>query len=101
VETAEKAQCYACDVTLHEKGEEGVLAYATHWEHDLKRRDGHEGLKVAVTGEVAAETFTADKRSPGAAKALFAEAEAWCTARGEGRYHLLKNEINTVFGGAE
>lgn len=101
VEDEERARCYACDVRMHDKGEEGLLAYASHWEHDLKPWDDRDGLQVSVSGEVAETTFERSERTAEAARALFAEAEAWCEGRGTGSYHLLKNDIDTVFGGAE
>jgi len=101
VETDEKATCFACDVTLHDTEEGGLVAFASHWKHDLKPWDGRDRLQVTVSGEVADTKFTAAVQTEEAAAGLFGEAETWCAERGKGNYHLLKNEIDTAFGGAE
>lgn len=101
IATEERATCFACDVTLHDTDEGGLVAFASHWKHDLKPWDGRDTLQVTVSGEVADTKFTADVQTVEAATALFGEAETWCAGRGKGNYHLLKNEIDTAFGGAE
>ena len=101
VERAEEAQCRACDVTLHDTDEGGLVAYASHWNHKLKPWDGHEGLKVTVSGELADTKFEASVQDAATATELFGEAEAWCAERVSGSYYLLKNDIDTEFGGAE
>lgn len=95
------ARCYACDVTVHDEGEEGIVAYFSHWEHELKPWDGYDDLRVTVSGEVADEKRTLPERSELAARGLFEEGIAWCTARGPGHDHYLKDEIKAVFGGSE
>lgn len=100
-EEAEEARCYACDVTLHDRDDGTLVAYASHWDHKLKPWEGRESLQVSVSAEVADTKFTADEQTAEAAHRLFGEAETWCAGRGKGNYHLLKNEIDTAFGGAE
>ena len=100
-EREDYARCYACDATVHDNGEEGLVAYFSHWEHELKPWDGRDTLQVSVSGEVADEKRTSPERSEAAARALFDEGIAWCTARGAGHDHYLKDEINAVFGGSE
>lgn len=100
-EREDYARCYACDVTLHDKGDEGVLVYLSHWEHELKPWDGYEALQVSVSGEVEDEKRTLPERSEFAARGLFEEGIVWCTARGPGHDHYLKDEIKAVFGGSE
>ncbi len=100
-EREDYVRCYACDVTVHDDEDDGIVAYFSHWEHELKPWDGYEGLRVSVSGEVADEKRTSLERSEAAARALFEEGIAWCTARGAGHDHYLKDEIKAVFGGSE
>ena len=100
-ESAEEAMCQACDVTLHDTEEGGLVAFASHWEHKLKPWEGREGLQVTVSGELGNRKFEAGVQDAAAATELFGEAEAWCAERAAGNYHLLKNDIDTEFGGAE
>ncbi|MCI4644051.1 MAG: hypothetical protein MRY64_04640 [Hyphomonadaceae bacterium] len=100
-EREDYARCHACDVSVHDKGEEGLVAYFSHWEHELKPWEGRDTLQVSISGEVADEKRTSPERSETAARALFEEGIAWCTVRGPGHDHSLKDEIDTVFGGSE
>lgn len=100
-EREDYARCYACDATVHDNGEDGLVAYLSHWEHELKPWDGRDGLQVTVSGEVADEKRTSPVRSETAARDLFEDGIAWCTARGPGHDHYLKDEIKAVFGGSE
>lgn len=100
-EAEDIAKCFACDVTLHDTDEGGLVAYASHWEHELKPWENRDSLQVSVSGEVANTKYEASRQTKDAAMELFETAEAWCSLRGKGSYHLLKNDIDTEFGGAE
>lgn len=77
----------------------GVKGWATHFYHEYKPRDGDPNPRIAVTGEHASQKFTTRDLRSDAIEALFADANAWCQARGEGEFRVLKNEIETFVGG--
>ncbi|MCA8900419.1 MAG: hypothetical protein KDA53_04155 [Hyphomonas sp.] len=95
---ADVFMCYACDVTVHDD-EDGITAYASDYEHKLKPWEPGEEPRVTVTGELDGKKFTNESRTAEAAHAAFAEAKAWCKARGKGKFHPLKDEIDTHFSG--
>ena len=96
---AEQYWCYACEVTLHDTDEGGLVAYATDYEHMLKPWEDGEAPRISVTGEVGSERFLRDVQTAGAAHEMFDAANAWCKGRRKGSFHLLKDEIDTYFAG--
>jgi len=96
---ADEYWCYACEVTVHETDEGGLVAYASDYEHELKPWEEGGPPKISVTGEVGDEKFTSDQQSAAEARRIFDEANAWCKARRKGTFHLLKDEIDTHFSG--
>ena len=101
VEREDYARCYACDVTVHDAGEEGVIVYATHWEHELKPWEGRDGLMVTISGEVEDSKMGFPFPNAVQARDMFETGVSWCQSRGPGNDHFLKDEIDTVFGGSE
>ena len=97
---AEQYMCYACEVTVHDADEDGLVAYATDFEHMLEPWEPGESPRISVTGERGSESFTSGERTAAAAHRIFDEANAWCKARQKkGTFHLLKDEIDTYFSG--
>lgn len=87
---ASAMNCYACDVTAHNTPE-GLVVYATHWEHALQPRDGE--MRISVSGEIANKKYQTDGTETALRLMQFQQGEAWCRARGSGHYHALKNEL--------
>ena len=96
---AEEFMCYACEVTLHDTDEGGLVAYASDYEHTLKPWDEGGEPKISVTGERAYKKFERTGQTSVAAHEIFDSANNWCKGRREGTFHLLKDEIDTYFSG--
>ena len=96
---AQEYMCYACEVTLHEKDDGTLVAYASDYEHKLKPWEEGGEPRITVTGERGSEKFTSDEASAAEAHKMFDAANAWCKGRGKGSFHLLKDEIDTYFSG--
>ncbi|MEM7330246.1 MAG: hypothetical protein AAF437_15995 [Pseudomonadota bacterium] len=77
----------------------GVKGWATHYYHEFKPRDGVPEPRISATGERASEKFETRDLSVAAIQALFDEANAWCKARGDGEFRLLKNDIVSFVDG--
>jgi len=89
--------CQACDVTVHDNGEKGALAYATHWKHEL-RAEGEKGWRNLSSGELAYKSFTNPEHSLRSATEVFELAQSWCQVRSDKKLKVLKNELKTKFG---
>ena len=96
---AEQYMCDACEVTLHDTDEGGLVAYATDYEHTLEPWEPGEAPRISITGETGDERFESDTQSAASAHDLFDSANAWCKGRRKGSFHLLKDEIDTYFSG--
>lgn len=91
--------CYACEVTLHDRDEGGLVAYASDYEHTLKPWEEGGPPKISITGERAFKKFEQAEASAPAAHEIFDAANDWCKGRRKGSFHLLKDEIDTYFAG--
>ncbi|NNE58142.1 MAG: hypothetical protein HKN36_08550 [Hellea sp.] len=89
--------CQACDVTVHDDGEKGALAYAAHWKHEL-RAEGEKGWRNLSSGELADKSFASPERSIKSAAEVFELAQSWCQVRSDKKLKIIKNELTTQFG---
>jgi hypothetical protein len=71
----------------------GVKGWATHFYHEIERNADDDSLRVVVTGERASEKFETRELNANTVQALFDEANAWCQARGDGEFRVLRNDI--------
>lgn len=91
--------CYDCQVTLHERIGEGLVAYASDYEHLLRPWEEGGEPRITVTGERGDARFTSEQPTAEAAREIFNAANAWCESRDKGSFRLLKDEIETHFSG--
>ena len=96
---AEEYMCYACEVTLHDTDEGGLVAYASDYEHTLKPWDEGGAPRISITGERGYKKFERDVQTAPAAHEIFNAANDWCKGRGKGSFHPVKDGIDTYFSG--
>jgi len=72
----------------------GVKGWATHYYHEFEQQGDESEPRIGVTGERASQRFETKDLSAAAIRDLFADANSWCTGIGDGKFVLLKDDID-------
>ena len=97
IERGAGVNCYVCEIKQQDMADKGIETNARHIRYEFTG-GADAGYVHKKTVEQLSQKFMSEERSRGNAEAMIIDAKKWCKKRGRGVEHMLKNEMEQVFG---